>query len=171
MFRNSLFLRPRFFVLTAIILSAAACREVPMYEKLVTVPGTAWQQSFQPEYSFLVKDTSAAYRIYVVLRHTNEYPYRNIWMNVSVRYPGDSAVRMQQFELPLASGEQWLGTGMMDVYERRVLLLPDAVKFKTPGTITFTLQHNMRQDPLPHVLQAGIRVEPAEKQPSAATGK
>lgn len=137
-----------------------SCRQVALYERLQNIPGAQWQRSFIPDYSFDISDTSRYYRIYVVLRHTNRYPYRNIWLNVGVQNPGDT-LQVQQFELPLAASDKWLGVGMDDVFERRALLLPRPVKFNKPGTVHFTLQHTMRLDPLPELLQAGIRVEPA----------
>lgn len=100
------------------------------------------------------------YNVYVVVRHTNQYAYRNIWLNVGVRQPGDS-LHSQPFELELASAENWLGTGMDDVFEHRALLFPQPVRFTKAGEVIFTLQQTMRQDPLPGILQAGIRVEPA----------
>jgi hypothetical protein len=69
-------------------------------------------------------------------------------------------MRTQAFDLPLAASDKWLGVGMDDIFERRVLLLPRPVKFNKTGSIEFTLQQQMRIDPLPHILQAGIRVEP-----------
>jgi len=136
-----------------------ACKQGALYERLVNIPESQWQRSFVPQYKFDITDTSVYYKVHVVVRHTNNYPYRNIWMNIGIAYPQDS-IKTQQFELPLAASDKWLGIGMDDVFERRILLLPRPVKFNKTGSITFTLQHTMRRDPLPFVLQAGIRVEP-----------
>ena len=54
-------------------------------------------------------------------------------------------------------------TGMDDVYEHRALLFSRPVRFDRSGSVTFTLQQIMRQNPLPGVMQAGIRVEPVGK--------
>lgn len=141
------------------IVALASCKQVALVEQQTNIPGGQWQRSFIPEYQFNITDTTKDYKLYVVLRHTNRYEYRNIWLNVGIQYPQDS-LRVQQFELPLAGADKWLGVGMDDVFERRVLLLPKPVRFHQTGTIRFTLQHTMRVDPLPHVLQAGLRVEP-----------
>ena len=144
-------------LITSLLL--CSCKQVELYERLVNIPEAKWQRSFVPTYKFDITDTSRYYRVYVVLRHSNSYLYRNIWLNVGIRNPQDS-MRTQSFDLPLATGEKWLGTGMDDIFERRVLLLPRPVKFNKTGSIEFTLQQQMRIDPLPHILQAGIRVEP-----------
>lgn len=149
------------------VVAMLSCKQVALYERLQNIPGGQWQRSFIPDYSFNISDTTSYYRIYVVMRHTNQYRYRNIWLNVGVQYPQDS-LQVQQFELPLAASDRWLGVGMDDVFERRVLLLPKPVKFARSGTVRFTLQHTMRLDPLPDILQAGIRVEPVPGQTPAS---
>lgn len=147
----------RLAILSSLMVSS--CKQVELYERLTNIPGARWQRSFVPTYKFEISDTSRYYKVYVVIRHTNSYPYRNIWLNVGIRNPQDS-MRTQPFDLPLAASDKWLGVGMDDIFERRILLLPKPVKFSKSGTIEFTLQHQMRIDPLPYVLQAGIRVEP-----------
>lgn len=148
-------------VLTACLV-LTACNQGELYERLVNIPKGQWQRSYVPQFKFEISDTNRYYKVYVVVRHTNNYPYRNVWMNIGIAYPQDS-IKTQQFELPLAASDKWLGVGMDDVFERRILLLPRPVRFNKTGSITFTLQHTMRRDPLPFVLQAGIRVEPVQQ--------
>jgi hypothetical protein len=47
---------------------------------------------------------------------------------------------------------------MDDIYEHRVLIQPET-KFTKPGTYSFTLEQIMRDDPLLHVMNVGVRVE------------
>ena len=79
---------------------------------------------------------------------------------MGVQQPGDS-MKKQPFEIQLASAENWLGTGMNDIFEHRESLFKRPVRFTKKGEVTFTVQQIMRQDPLPGIMQAGIRVEPA----------
>jgi gliding motility-associated lipoprotein GldH len=150
--------------LAGLLLVLSGCRQTALYERLANIPGARWDQGFVPTYSFQIADTTSYYRIYVVIRHTNRYAYRNIWLNAGMQHPADT-MRVQQFELALASGEKWLGVGMDDVYERRIQLFPNPVKFARSGTLVMSLQHTMRINPLPEVLQAGIRVEPVAQIP------
>jgi gliding motility-associated lipoprotein GldH len=136
-----------------------ACKPVGLYEKLYNLPGAQWKKDYTPEFNFIISDTTSEYNIWVVVRHTNNYPFRNIWLDLSLQMPGDS-IRTQQFELALASADRWLGIGTGNVFERRVYLFSTPVKFSRSGEVRFRLRHNMRIDPLPHLLQVGIRVEP-----------
>lgn len=144
----------------ALTFCMAGCREIELYERLRNINNSEWSGEDTLRYSFEIRDTLAAYNVFLVVRHTNLYPYRNIFLNVGLQQPGDS-MRNQRFEVQLAASDRWLGVGMDDIYEHRAKMFDQPVHFSRPGIITFTLQHLMRQDPLPGMLQAGIRVEPA----------
>jgi gliding motility-associated lipoprotein GldH len=62
-----------------------------------------------------------AYQLFLVLRHNERYNYNNIWINLYAQPPGDS-FHKAAFELPLATNEKWLATGMDDIYEHRIKL-------------------------------------------------
>jgi gliding motility-associated lipoprotein GldH len=135
-----------------------SCKQVQLYEKLQNIKGAQWQTAELKNFTFNITDTTKRYNVYVVLRHTDLYPYKNLWLKIGVKQQADS-VQYQNFELPIASDEAWLGTGMNDVYERRIALFSTPIGFKK-GDVQFSLQQIMRQNPLPEVLQVGLRVEP-----------
>lgn len=138
---------------------ALACGTIDVFEKNVSIPGHAWSNSFQPQISFEITDTTSLYNIYVVLRHTNAYRYNNIWLNIYTQVPGDSA-RKERLDLRLATDEKgWLGSGMDDIFEHRILITRQPVSLPKSGTYTFRLEQIMREEPLQHVLNAGVRVE------------
>jgi gliding motility-associated lipoprotein GldH len=145
-----------FGLLTSYFLSS--CTTIDLYEKTVTIPGHAWQNSFRPSFDFTIKDTSSLYQLFLVLRHTEKYNYNNIYINLYVKPPGqDSTIKFQR-DLTLATNEKgWQATGMDDVYEHRIKLGdPQTLK---AGDYKFTLEQIMRENPLQNVLNAGIRVE------------
>jgi gliding motility-associated lipoprotein GldH len=152
----------RLAAITLFALLFSQCKPIDLYERTVDIPKHAWKSDFIPSFSFDVKDTSALYEVSLILRHTDAYPFNNIWLNVQIEAP--DTMYVFRTEQRLGSNEQgWLGTGMNDVYEHR-LRLNDAlenagVSFRRKGIYTFRLSQLMREDPLPHVLQAGIRVE------------
>jgi gliding motility-associated lipoprotein GldH len=137
-----------------------SCKEIDLYERLKNIPGGNWQLNEKLSYSLDIKDSTKEYYIYTTIRHTATYPYRNIWVTLGLQMPGSDSMTTQDFNIPLANNEQWLGAGMNDVYERRVRLFGNPVRFPASGTVQFTLNHIMREDPLPGILQAGIRIEP-----------
>lgn len=139
----------------------SSCTHVDLYEKTVPIPRHEWSSSFKPQFKFTIKDTAVPYQVYIILRHNDLYNYNNIWINLYTKAPGDT-VQKVQYELPLASKEKgWLGSAMDDIYEHRISITPQNQKlyFKRSGEYTFTIEQIMREDPLQHVMDVGLRLE------------
>lgn len=140
-------------------LCLASCTTVDLYEKTVPIPDHKWKSSYKPEFDFIIKDTTALYQAYLVIRHTEKYNYNNIWLNYYFQRPGDT-LRKESREFQLATNDKgWLGTGMDDIYEHRIKLTSNADKVNRTGTYKFILENIMREDPLKEVLNVGIRIE------------
>jgi gliding motility-associated lipoprotein GldH len=162
---NHINLKRRLSILLACLLAIASCTPINVYEQTNVLPKQSWSSSYKPEFVFSIADTLALYNIYVVLRHTDAYKYNNIWVNVATQAPGDTITRVQQLDLRLAStGKGWLGSGMGDVWEHRIRITREPVPLRKAGLYRFTLMQVMRDNPLQHVLNAGLRVEKAGAQ-------
>ena len=136
-----------------------SCAKIGLYEKSKRIPDQAWDYSNTPGFTFDVPDTAVLYNLYIVLRHTDAYRYNNIWLNLGTKFPGDT-IRYQRFELQLGSDATgWEGTGMDDIWEVRKPVTKGPVKFSKAGNYTFTLAQAMRENPLQHIMNAGIRVQ------------
>lgn len=143
----------------AFLLFLISCTATGLYEKVEFLPAQEWSRLNGPEFKFEITDTSSSYKIYFLIRHTDAYAYNNIWIKVQSRTPGDSIERAERFDIPLASGDRWLGSGMDDVFDHRVLLYPEPVRFSRTGSYSVVIHQDMRVDPLRHVLNAGMRLE------------
>lgn len=129
------------------------------FEKNEQIPNHEWNYSLQPELNFAITDTSGIYNILITLRHTDAYAYKNLWLFVSTKQPGDSSFRKERFELNLQDNEgRWIGSGMNDIHELRYPLFTD-IRFTKQGNYTIRLQQTMRDNPLQHIMNAGIRIE------------
>lgn len=131
-----------------------------VFEKNISIPKKEWSSQFKPQISFQVSDTLARYNIYVVVRHTNAYQYNNLWVNIYTQTPGDSTTSKQNLDLRLATDDKgWLGSGMDDIFEHRILITKQPVALNKVGIYRFMLENIMRIDPLPEIMNMGIRVE------------
>jgi gliding motility-associated lipoprotein GldH len=92
-----------------------------------------------------------------VLRHEDAYNYNNIWVNLTVKGPTEVVTVRREFILG-NNRQGWLGSGMDDIFEHRISFSDKPAPLHK-GKYTFTLQQDMREDPLDHILNAGIRVE------------
>jgi gliding motility-associated lipoprotein GldH len=147
------------FLLFIFILSLQACDYKPsndVFEKTIFFKDHQWPASKNAISTFTITDTASSYNIYAVIRHTDDFHYNNIWLNITSVPPGDTA-RSKQFNIKLGDNSQWLGSAMDDIIEHRSILFSN-VRLKK-GNYSFFLKQIMREDPLQNVLNAGIRVE------------
>lgn len=154
--------RNRFFagsLAMAAIVLLSACRQIDLHESHATFKNFEWYENAPATGKFRITDTTAAYRLFVVLRHQDAYPFNNIWLNMGINAPGDTA-RLQRIEVPLGSDATgWYGAGMGNIWETRYELTTGPQRFRKPGVYQYRLGHIMRVNPLPHVMSVGLRVE------------
>lgn len=137
----------------------AACGTIDVFEKNVSIPNHEWSSSFKPEISFEVGDTTSLYNVYVVVRHTDAYRYKNLYLNIYTQLPDNSSLK-QRLEILLATDDKgWLGSGMDDIFEHRIRITDAPQKLSKAGVYKFRLEQIMREDPLQNVMNVGVRVE------------
>ena len=145
-------------LLGACSLQLTACDTIDLYEKVVSIPKHDWQSNFKPQFKFTIKDTNSNYQMYVILRHNEKYNYNNIYVNVSVKGPGQDTAQKIQENLVLATNEKgWLASGMDDIYDHRIQLGPE--QSLKAGKYNFVIEQIMRENPLNNVLNVGLRIE------------
>lgn len=141
----------------------SGCMPAPYYHKVEAIPQNAWSYNFKPSFTFDVTDSTSTYQPFFIIRHSQAYPYCNLWVWLTIKMPGDSTGIKQRINIQLAeSSGKWKGRGMGEIYEEHVALdLGDSVRIGKPGTYTILLEQNMRINPLPEIMNVGIRVEKA----------
>jgi len=153
-----------------VILLFAGCLPSPYFQQTYSVPNNSWQNTFNPSFRFDINDTWANNKMYFLIRHTDAYPFSNIWLIVSLKQPGDSSFQKIRIEVPLSeTSGKWLGRGMGEIWEQ---IMPvnyqmnagGIQKFlKKKGKYEMRIEQNMRVNPLPEVLQVGIRIEKSQQ--------
>ena len=148
----------KYIGLVVLIFLLQSCNTIDVYEKTVAIPRHVWGSANRLTFTFDIKDTSAYYNIYLVLRHTESYHFNNIWIDLTSIFPNRKP-QTQRLNVQLADNSNgWLGSAMDDIIEQRLLI--NKQPFRLPaGTYQFSLAQIMREDPLQNVLNAGLRVE------------
>lgn len=121
------------------------------YSDFRELPGNGW--CYDDTLTFVTP--AAAGEMRVAVRHSSQYPYRNLWLEVSLTAPGTSAPRYRDtVELELADPfGLWRGTGVGPTRQCEAVVAP-RVRIDS-GTVV-NVRHIMRLDTLPAVSQAGI---------------
>jgi gliding motility-associated lipoprotein GldH len=149
------------FLLAATLLSCClfGCTKIDVYEKNTPIPNYQWQSNFTATGSLEISDTSSYYNIFIVLRHTDGYKYNNIWLNTQLFINGDTILN-KKIDVPLGTDANgWDGIGMTDIWELRKPIFNSPKKFPKQGLYQFNINQIMRDNPLPNVMSAGLRIE------------
>lgn len=156
----------RSILLFVLVLMLGSCLSSPYYHKEYAIPGNKWSYDYTPSFKFEVTDTNSLYNLQFLIRHTDAYPYSNIWLMLYTKQPGDTTFTKTRVEIPLAEpGGKWLGRGMGEIWEHRMAVSDnrDTTMFRKAGIWELKLEQNMRINPLPEVMQVGLRVEERTK--------
>ena len=136
----------------------ASCTLSNVYEKNIEIPDFNWDYQFVPEFKVNIDDTSALYNLNVNIRHLDNYPYMNMWLQLHGSNP-EGKQQKERIPIYLATKEgKWLGEGLNGVWMVSIPL-KRKIKFPHKGSYTFGIEHDMRINPLPAVMNVGLRLE------------
>ncbi|MFT4061339.1 MAG: gliding motility lipoprotein GldH [Edaphocola sp.] len=156
----------RVIAASAVLAALSGCQiKTSYYQKQVAIPKASWSSSYQPTFKIDIRDTATAYKASLLLRHDEAYPFSNIWLRMKVKAPGEKTFSEgTRIEKTLANEDgTWLGRGMGGIWEERIPIPSrEMPKFNRTGVYEIKLEQLMRKDPLPSVMNIGIRIERAE---------
>lgn len=138
-----------------VLLMGAGCSDRhSRYSDFVRIDSEGWAYGDTVKVRPTRLDSVDMRRLAVAVRHDNDYPYRNLWLEVSY-HTGHSTVR-DTIELMLADiYGRWLGRGFGPSYQ---LSQPLQARFRIPDSTEISLRHIMRCDTLRGIEQVGIEV-------------
>lgn len=146
-------------IITAI--SLIGCVKKVTYSHFESVPINGWNEDSVLTFTWSIDDTDATYRILIDVRHTERYPYQNLWFFVRDPYSSASLPPYPQdtIEFYLADERgQWLGRGKNGYIEMPVLY-EEAYHFDSAGIYSMTVQHGMRAKELKGLSDVGIIID------------
>ncbi len=136
----------------------AGCDESRVYETNTPIKEYSWDSKEVIPFTFEIQDTSIYYNVYINARHTARYSYSNLWLKVTITFPGGKKVN-RRFELSLADKNgKWYGNCMGDLCDLQIPFQFNAY-FNKRGKYTFEIVQNMRQNPLHEIMEIGLRIE------------
>ena len=148
--------------LSILSLLLTSCDKNRVFEQNKEIPDMMWDQNntlkFEPDSTLL--DTVTPYNIYINVRIASQYQFSNLFLFLTTKLPDGKAAR-DTVELTLADDKGWLGDGSGDIWDNRMLFKKN-FRFPQTGKYVFELQQGMRLNPLPLIMDAGIRIEKAQ---------
>ena len=111
-----------------------------------------WHVDSVAQFDYTIADTAADYRMLIYVRHTERYPYQNMWLFVDDGFGADTI----EFYLADDRG-QWLGDKKHGFIEMPVLL-EETKQFPDTGTYHLSIRHGMRDSLLRGVTDLGLEI-------------
>ncbi len=135
-------------VLSSLLL--VACSRSTMYTNYQTIPLEGWSMDSVLRFEVPVTDTVNAYDVLLHIRHTDAYPYQNMWLFVN------DGGKTDTIEFYLADDRgRWLGNGQaikdMPVLYRENVVLKDSLYI-------LTLEEGMRDIVLRGISEIGVEI-------------
>lgn len=122
------------------------------------IPDYIWNYDFKIPFEVEITDTAVLYNVYASIRHTDAYPFRNLWLIIHTTLPsGEQKEKRVELQLADEAG-RYFGEGMGDIWDYQVKIQDNAT-FPQIGKYKFEFEQNMRQNPLPMVMSMGLKIE------------
>jgi gliding motility-associated lipoprotein GldH len=151
----------RLLILLFTALSLTSCDTGVVFEKNIKLDDNRWYQNNIIRLETEISDTISPVNIYINVRNAGGYQFSNLFVFLTTTLP-DNRQSRDTIELVLADESgKWKGDGLGDIWDNRILFKKN-FRFPQTGKYTFELEQAMRVDPLPQIMDAGIRIEKVE---------
>lgn len=158
----------RLFLLLILTISLVSCDSKRVYDTYHSLPNK-WHKDSIISFKINPPDTIQPYNLFVNLRNTNDYPFKNLFLIVEMDFPhGKKVTDTLEYEMAKADGSL-LGTGFSDIKENK-LWYKEGVVFKESGEYILKVQQAMREngevdgvENLKGVTDVGFRIEKTEQ--------
>lgn len=148
----------RLFYILAIAGLFTACSSNVLTSQYQSLPISGWRADSTLVFPFVVSDSLTHYDVLLSVRHTDDYPYQNIWLFTDV-YLDSACVKTDTLEYYLANQRgQWLGNGFGRYREMPMLYLAN-MQFAACGNYRIEVRQGMREDALRGISDFGVIIE------------
>ena len=145
-------------IISVLAVMVEACDSNRVFDSNEPVNPEGWIPREAKEFRVEITDTISIYNLYINLRHTNDYPYSNIYFFVQTRFPNGQLYRdTVEYVLADPSGK-WLGKGLGKIKDNRYPFRK-GIHMPAKGTYVFRIEQAMRENYLKGIHDVGLRIE------------
>ncbi len=149
-----------FLMLVTVVLFFSSCDKARVMEDNQAVNGDKWAYDDPKTFTVDIQDTTLHYNIYINVRHSFQFEWRNVWVNVETVLPdGKKFEKRVNLILSEADG-RWFAKCTGDNCYLPIPMQMGA-HFPQLGKYTFKITQDMRVSPLNNIKAIGMRVEKA----------
>lgn len=142
--------------LTSIILFFS-CELSTEVNETTVIPDRKWEYNNIVKFAINDIDTLAKHDLYIRIRHDKKYEFSNLFLKIH-EHQGQQKDSSHRIEFTLAEKDgRWTGKNSGDLYMHEYLL-KENFSFKDTATYYIEVEQNMRENPLSHIADVGIRL-------------
>ena len=139
------------------VLCLSACSGNIVYSRFSPMNSGEWHIDSIVGFDYTIEDAAASYNMIIYVRHTERYPYQNMWLFV------DNDGKTDTIEFYLADDRgQWLGDRHHGFIEMPVLY-EDARHFADTGAYHLSVRQGMREEVLQGITDIGLEISRNEE--------
>lgn len=160
---NGAQIKARLFIVPVLlfVLFFSSCDRNRIFEENKKIPGEGWSSSNVIKLDVDIANIDIPTNFYINVRNADGYPYNNLFLFIKTTFP-NGKMSNDTLECVLADENgKWLGTGMGDIYDNQIPFKKN-VRFPIAGKYIFEIQHGMRTDVIPLIMDVGLRIEKAQ---------
>jgi len=125
------------------ILSISSCGNTPFYSSTQAIDSEGWTSDNPVEFVCNISDTLSTYDLHLIVDHSQEYAYENIYLRIQTLFPNNNSNK-EQLTIDLASNTgKWVGNCSGDNCKCKVYLL-EKFKFQDKGKYSFIIEQYTR---------------------------
>lgn len=144
------------FLLLITSLLLVGCQGDIVYTAFKTLPNTGWESDSSLCYQPVIADSILNCQMLITIRHTDAYPYQNLWLFVDIQKDSVPLTR-DTIECYMANERgEWLGGGL-SIHELP-LLYNDNYQFARIGEYQISITQGMREDTLIGIKEVGVKI-------------
>jgi len=142
------------------LLALPSCDKKRVYDTVVDLDSSYWNEQDTLQYSFEINDTSKAYQLFYNVRYNNAYPFYNLYVTRIVEDSIGNFIskKLQAMDLFNSTTGIPFGSGI-GATKDYLILAEEGYKFPYMGMYTIKLQQYMRQEKLLGLKAVGVRVD------------
>lgn len=149
------------FAFLLVIFLFSSCDKNRVFEENQDIPESGWKISDVKKFEVDILDPSTSTNFYINVRNADGYPYSNLFLFIKTIFP-NGKYSNDTLECVLADANgKWIGKGIGDIYDNQIPFKKN-VRFPLAGKYSFEIQHGMRSDNIPLIMDVGLRIEKAE---------
>ena len=133
----------------------AGCQQGVVFTEFKNIDLPGWSEDSVLVFEGMMEDSVGDYEIQINIRHTDRYPYQNLWLFVEVAQDSIE-LRRDTIEAMMANARgEWYGAG----FSRYTLPLQyfEQISLKQ-GPYQVSIQQGMREEELRGINEVGLKV-------------